>query len=365
MTADTVGGVFQYALELCAGLSKQGVEVTLATMGSPLSASQRDALATIRPAIRPLHGNFKLEWMDDPWDDVDRAGAWLLDIAHRTKPDLVHINGYAHAALSFDCPVAIVAHSCVVSRWQAVRRSPVPASFDEYKRRVSQGIEAATVVVAPSGAMMDAILRNYPPPRRVAVVYHGRNPEDFFPSHKHPFVLALGRLWDEGKNLELLDQIASNVSWPILVGGSTALGDTRSAPFRRASYIGRAGGVALRALLSRASIYSLPARYEPFGLSILEAALSGAALVLGDIPSLREIWGDAALYVDPEDAAAWSSSLRRLIVNRTLLSEMADKARFRSLRYTASAMVAGYSSIYDEILGGAKQVDRPMGARCA
>ncbi len=32
----------------------------------------------------------------------------------------------------------------------------------------------------------------------------------------------------------------------------------------------------------------LPARYEPFGLSVLEAALSGCALVLGDIPSLRE-----------------------------------------------------------------------------
>ena len=56
-------------------------------------------------------------------------------------------------------------------------------------------------------------------------------------------------------------------------------------------------------VVSRApSIYALPARYEPFGLSVLEAALSGCALVLGDIPSLREIWDGAALFVDPDDA---------------------------------------------------------------
>ena len=52
--------------------------------------------------------------------------------------------------------------------------------------------------------------------------------------------------------------------------------------------------------MGRAAIYALPARYEPFGLSILEAALSGCALVIGDIPSLREIWADAALFV-PSD----------------------------------------------------------------
>jgi hypothetical protein len=56
---------------------------------------------------------------------------------------------------------------------------------------------------------------------------------------------------------------------------------------------------ALAARAGAASIYALPARYEPFGLSVLEAALSGCALVLGDIASLRETWGDAAVYVPP------------------------------------------------------------------
>ena len=59
----------------------------------------------------------------------------------------------------------------------------------------------------------------------------------------------------------------------------------------------------------RAAIYALPARYEPFGLSALEAALSGCALVLGDIPSLREVWGDAAVFVPPDDAGGLRDAL--------------------------------------------------------
>ena len=56
--------------------------------------------------------------------------------------------------------------------------------------------------------------------------------------------------------------------------------------------------------MARAAIYALPARYEPFGLTALEAGLSGCALVLGDIPSLREVWGETACFVPPDDRDA-------------------------------------------------------------
>ena len=57
--------------------------------------------------------------------------------------------------------------------------------------------------------------------------------------------------------------------------------------FRRATL----SGEDIRPWFARAGIYALPAVYEPFGLSVLEAALSGCALVLGDIPSLARNLG--------------------------------------------------------------------------
>ena len=62
MTADTVGGVWTYAIELSRGLSKHGVHVSLATMGAPLSEIQRRQARMCGVDIH--ESDFKLEWMD-------------------------------------------------------------------------------------------------------------------------------------------------------------------------------------------------------------------------------------------------------------------------------------------------------------
>src|SRR4051812_24669762 len=98
-----------------------------------------------------------------------------------------------------------------------------------------------------------------------------------------------------------------------------------------------------------ASIYCLPARYEPFGLSALEAALSGCALVLGDIPSLREIWGDAVLFVPPDDLGALHNALESLIREDALRQAMGAAARARGHHYTPLRMATEYLSVYRQL----------------
>ena len=108
--------------------------------------------------------------------------------------------------------------------------------------------------------------------------------------------------------------------------------------------------------MSRAAIYALPARYEPFGLSALEAALCGCALVLGDRPSLREIWGDAALYVDPADAAALERTVQMLIERTRLRDLMAGRALARARELTPRRMADGYHDTYLELTGAIRPV---------
>ncbi|HKH49068.1 MAG TPA: glycosyltransferase family 1 protein, partial [Thermoanaerobaculia bacterium] len=66
MTTDTVGGVWQYSLELARGLGERGIEVALATMGGPINELQRDKVDRI-PGLRVFESHHKLEWMEDPW----------------------------------------------------------------------------------------------------------------------------------------------------------------------------------------------------------------------------------------------------------------------------------------------------------
>src|SRR3954465_2253951 len=114
MTADTLGGVWTFAMDLCAGLAKREVRVTLVTLGrKPDKIQSAEAAALSNLELVPT--GFRLEWMDGCESDVVASGEFILRLAQQIKPDLVHANGYYHAALPFDVPVLLTAHSCVTS----------------------------------------------------------------------------------------------------------------------------------------------------------------------------------------------------------------------------------------------------------
>ncbi len=351
MTADTVGGVWSYALELARALTGRGDHaVILATMGASLNAEQR-AAATF-PNLTVCESAYKLEWMDAPWADVARAGDWLLDLEAQFRPDVIHLNGYAHGALPWQAPALIVGHSCVLSWWQAVKGEAAPAEWERYSDAARRGLQAVDCVIAPSEAMRAALDRHYEPLRPTQVISNGRDPKRFKPSSKEPLILSVGRLWDEAKNVALLAQIASRLSWPVYVAGEERHPDESGGVFRAVQSVhplGKLDEVSVAAWLGRASIYALPARYEPFGLSVLEAALSGCALVLGDIPSLRENWEGAALFVPPNDANALQAALCGLISDVTERVHLGMLARERALIFTAERMAESYRAVYRQI----------------
>ena len=100
MTADAVGGVWTYALDLVRALPD--VEFVVATMGRRPSADQ---IADLPANLTLRVGDYRLEWEEKPWDDVRAAGDWLLDLEAASRPDVVHLNGFVHAALPFRAPV--------------------------------------------------------------------------------------------------------------------------------------------------------------------------------------------------------------------------------------------------------------------
>ena len=105
--------------------------------------------------------------------------------------------------------------------------------------------------------------------------------------------------------------------------------------------------------LGRAAIFALPARYEPFGLAVLEAAMSECALVLGDIPSLRELWQDAALFADPDDDEGLEAALRRLIDDPALRRALGAAAAHRARRFSMTDMTEKYLAVYRRARGAA------------
>jgi glycosyltransferase involved in cell wall biosynthesis len=346
MTADTLGGVWDYSLELCRGLQFYGAEVVLATLGRPLTEAQRTALAQLTH-VTVQESQFKLCWMADPWDDVERAGDWLLGLAERTRPDVIHLNDYAHGALAWPAPVLMVGHSCVASWWEAVHGTALPPQWRRYQREVQRGLQAADLVVAPTCVMLEALQRHYGTLPYCRVIANGRS--GLTPATKLPLVLAAGRLWDKAKNIATLAQAAPGLPWPVCIAGEDEHPDGGKVEFPNVHLLGQLAPPILAWWMSKAAIYALPARYEPFGLSILEAALAGCVLVLGDIPSLREVWGEAALYVPPDDPKRLGLQLHALINDSTLRTRYACRAQLHAQLYTPQTMVQAYRNVYGEL----------------
>jgi glycosyltransferase involved in cell wall biosynthesis len=193
--------------------------------------------------------------------------------------------------------------------------------------------------------MADAVERLYAPPSPLRVIHNGRDATLYYAIRKTPFVLSAGRMWDEGKNVALVAQAAPAMPWPVYIAGDMG----RGADPPGVTSLGRLSIARLAQWYARAPIYALPARYEPFGLSALEAALSGCALVLGDIPSLREVWGSAAVFVDPDDARGLADAVSKLAADEAYLHEMSARALARARRYSLEQMVQVYLALYREL----------------
>ena len=194
--------------------------------------------------------------------------------------------------------------------------------------------------------MMRALEENYGPIARGAVIPNGRNPALFRPLPKEPFVFSVGRLWDEGKNVAILASIADSLPWPVFLAGEPRRPDGGSSRLGSCRPLGRLSLPGLSEWYGMAAIYALPALYEPFGLSVLEAGLSGCALVLSDIPSLREIWRDAAVFASPLEPSVWTGELRRLMVDDAARRDLGVRARRRALEFTSERMAAAYMASY-------------------
>ena len=335
MTTDAVGGVWTNCEELRAQLANRDVEVVLATLGPAPP-----------PDPRSPHLACRLEWQPDPWDDVRDSGSRLLELAAEVGADLVHLNGFAHGARRWPVPVVVAAHSCVLSWHAAVRGRPAGPEWERYRENVAAGLRGADAVVAPTGAMRAALREHYGFDHRCRVIPNGvsPHPEAGGRSARAQLVLGAGRLWDEAKGLATLDAAAARIPWPVALAGEPG-----TAAARHAHLLGVLPRNELRALMGRAAIFAHPARYEPFGLVVLEAALAGCALVLGDIPSLRERWEGAAVFVPPGDADALAAACNRIVEDGDLRRRLAASAGSTAQRHDAATMADEYVRLYERL----------------
>ncbi len=347
ISIDAVGGVWRYAMDLAASLGRAGYRFTFAGFGPQPNAAQRaeaEALGELVWFDAPL------DWTAEKEADLDVVPSLLSALVRERGIELAHLNLPSQACgLNLNIPVLVVSHSCVVTWFAGVRQSEVPADWMWQYNRNRAGFDAADAVVAPSHAHADMLRKSYGHIDGLGVVYNGTRPVQAVAAKENQ-VFSAGRWWDDGKNGALLDAAAPHTIWPVIMAGSQRGPNGQYRPLQHVRYLGELPHGEVMQWMARSAIVASSSLYEPFGLAPLEAAQAGAALVLADIPTYRELWDGAAVFAPANDAEAFAAALNCVAGDDALREELALKARERSTRFTLQAQAAAMQSIYQHLL---------------
>ncbi|HEY0627137.1 MAG TPA: glycosyltransferase family 4 protein [Allosphingosinicella sp.] len=350
LTADAVGGVWQYSLDLARGLSVQGIESIVAVLGPSPSKAQLKAASGIE-GLTLVDTGLPLDWLARTRTSVRTAGEKIAKLAAGHNVDLVQLNAPALAAEArFGVPVVAVAHSCLATWWAAVKGNDIDPVYKWRSDLAGEGLRKADLVVAPSAAFAEATRLAHQLEKAPVTVHNGRSPLPLPRVAPHDFAFTAGRLWDKGKNAATLDRVAARLAIPFYAAGPERGPNGDSIELLNARPLGNLGERELARRLAAKPVFVSAAIYEPFGLAALEAANAGCPLILSDIPTFRELWEGPATFVDPMDHEGYARAVSEIIGDEPLRASLGKAAKERASRYTPEAMAQAMAGIYRKLV---------------
>lgn len=162
----------------------------------------------------------------------------------------------------------------------------------------------------------------------------------------NPYLLFVGTL-EPRKNLATLIKafaslpVTTRKTWTLLVVGAAgwknSLIHAAADPLKlegTVRFLGYVPDQELSWLYTGATVLLFPSLYEGFGVPLIEAMASGLPIVASDIPVVREVAGDAALFVPPLDAQGWTRAIERTIQDGLARASLREHGLERAGRYT-------------------------------
>lgn len=111
----------------------------------------------------------------------------------------------------------------------------------------------------------------------------------------------------------------------------------------------------LHVMYGQAEAYVFPSLSEGFGLPPLEAMSAGLPVLCSDIPVLREVCADAALFFDPHDPASLIEQMEKLYSQKGLREELIAKGKKRTKQFSWKRMAEETLEVYGSVSRGERK----------
>lgn len=106
----------------------------------------------------------------------------------------------------------------------------------------------------------------------------------------------------------------------------------------------------LNILYNAVDLLLFPSFEEGFGYPIIEATGTETPIASSDIPTSRELLGDAALYFDPSSAFDIKSTVLTMIDNNSIIESLKKKQASRRALFDMNTYFLNLIGIYDELI---------------
>ncbi|MEJ5357652.1 MAG: glycosyltransferase family 1 protein [Desulfobacterales bacterium] len=308
--------------------------------------------------------------------------AWIPYFVRRYRIDLVHSLHYSFPLFATAASRVVTIHDLTffigphwhlpIKRWyfgtftrlavsHADRLIAVSESTaNDLKDRMGVDPKKLTVVhlappeAPPEHSVVDTLLRHYGIGERYILFVGTLEPR----KNLFNLVRAFHRICPEESDLQLV--IAGRKGW----GCKSLYNLVQELDLqRRVVFTGYVDEAAKFKLIRRAKVFAYPSLYEGFGIPVLEALSLGIPTITADRPALREVAGEAVLFVDPESPEAISSAMLRLLRDERLRRELSLKGLQRAKHFSWTCTAIKTGAVYRSLMGNGKQLNGRM--RCA
>jgi glycogen synthase len=347
MTTDTRDDKWYFTLNLLSSLSYENVEVVLLAMGPKLFHHQLEELEELAPNIHFYHQSILPEWKENDLTSLPRASIWINKIFSAEKPDLIHLNHYSPACIHWDVPVVLSPHSCIVMQEMVKNQNDLTDNHQKVFHMTQIALHSANALVFPSVALLSYFTAIYGEMSNVFIIPPGLK-QNFIPSdQKFPMVFSEGNLEDPYHQLDLLMDAASSINGEIFIAGEKE--QIQRLP-KNVRFLGKLTRQQKMNWLKMAAIYAWPSKNDPFGLGFLDAASQRCALVGGENPYLKEIWGEALEEVKDENPIDLADACNELLHFPHKAYARGENAFSKAQEFNQQSIARQYVELYEDLI---------------